>query len=444
MNRILGIELRRSAALGTLLVLLVAGAGLLYAAPGRWASGWMALAMTQREYTVLLWPLALAAGAWQGRREHRTKVGELFATAPRPHAQRMLPVMLALAVAAAGAYAAVALVAVPWIADTANYLPAQVFVVTAVGALALVAAVWLGLAVGRLMPHLATAPALAVAGIGLLMVIPVLARDREWISLVFSPMYGMGRYTAYQTVGGRVSAAQALWLAALAGAAVVLAMAANRRWRAAAALPAALGAVVALVVIPHDENVANPVDPVAQEQVCADGTPQVCVARVHAGLLGEFTVPARQALGLLAKLPDPPTAVHEDTTTYFPPRSPRPEPGVVLADVSTGADGRLAGKQLLVLDIVQAGLVNLACENGGDSAVERAAAYWLLGREPVPATEVDPSVVYESPEVHTEAVRLWRGLRQLDEREAAARVAAVRDAFHKCASVEGLLTRSAR
>ena len=35
----------------------------------------MPLCLTSREYLILLWPLALAAGAWQGRREHRAKVG---------------------------------------------------------------------------------------------------------------------------------------------------------------------------------------------------------------------------------------------------------------------------------------------------------------------------------------------------------------------------------
>ena len=444
MSRVLGIELRRSAALGALLVLLVAGAGLLYAAPGRWASGWMSLAMAQREYTVLLWPLALAAGAWQGRREHRAKVGELFASAPRPHAQRMVPILIALAVAAVGAYVAVAAVAVPWIADTASYLPAEVFVVGAVGALALVAAVWLGLAVGRLVPHLATAPALAVAGIGLLMVVPVAAGSREWLSLVFSPMYGMGQYTDYQTVDNRVSVAQTVWLAALGVAALVLAMAGSRRTRTAALLPAVLGAAVAIAVVPRGEHVANPVDPVAQELVCADDTPRVCVSRVHAKRLGEFTPLARQALGLLAKLPDPPTAVHEDTTTYFPPRSPAAAPGVVLVTVNTGTDGRLARKQLLVLDVLRGSFANRTCEQGVDTAVERAASYWLLGREPLPETEVDPSVTYESPEVHTEAVRLWRGLRELSEQEAAARVSAVRRTAQSCGDIAGLLTRSAR
>ena len=80
MSRVLGFELRRSAALGAALILLVAGVVLLFATPGRWSAGWMPLAMTQREDLTLLVPLALAAGAWQGRREHH--VAQQFA-APR-------------------------------------------------------------------------------------------------------------------------------------------------------------------------------------------------------------------------------------------------------------------------------------------------------------------------------------------------------------------------
>ncbi|MEU4221834.1 hypothetical protein AB0F10_41635, partial [Actinoplanes sp. NPDC026623] len=159
MNRILGIELRRSAAAGTALILLLAGAAILYAAPARWSAGWMPLAMTQRAYLVLLWPLALAAGAWQARREHRSNVTELFATTPRPRAQRVVPTLGALCIAVVGAYLAMVAAGAPWIAGTARYLPPAALAVVAVGALALVAAAWLGLAVGRLLASAVSAPA---------------------------------------------------------------------------------------------------------------------------------------------------------------------------------------------------------------------------------------------------------------------------------------------
>ncbi|GLH96278.1 MFS transporter [Phytohabitans aurantiacus] len=438
MRRILGIELRRSAAVGAVLILVLAGAVLLYAAPQRWSTGWMSLAMAQREYLVLLWPLALAAGAWQARREHRSKVAELFASTARPRAQRMMPTLGAMGVAVVCAYLAMIAVGVPWIIGTAGYLPATAFVIAAVGGLAMVAAAWLGLAIGRLLPSPVTAPALAVAGIGLLMALS--AGQREWLSLVFSPMYGMGQYTDYQTVYGRVSAAQAVWLAALAGTAALLLASGGWRGRVAALLPAVLGAVVAIVLIPRDDEfVAHPVDPVAQELVCADNAPRVCVSRVHAGLLPEVTPLAEQALAMLAKLPDPPTTVHEDTTTYYPDTSPPRRADVVLVNVRVDKYGHLAHKATVLPAMLYAAGANThGCVGASSTPVARAAGYWLMGREPV-AEYAD-----EEAEVNAEAVTLWRGLRSLPESEAAARVAAVRRAALACEDLDGLLSRSAR
>jgi hypothetical protein len=440
MSRLLRIELRRSAAVGTVLMLLLAGAVLLYAAPKRWASGWMSLAMTQREYLVLLWPLALAAGAWQARREHRSNVAELFASTARPRAQRMVPILGAMGVAVVCAYLAMVAVAVPWIIGTARYLPAMAFVVPAVGALAVVAAAWLGLAVGRLVPSLVTAPALAVAGIGLLMVIPVAVRRREWLALVFSPMYGMGQYTDYQTVYGWVSAAQAVWLAALAVTGAVLLASGSWRTRVAALLPAVLGAAVAIMVVPRDDGfVANPVDPVAQEQVCAEGSPRVCVSRVHSGLLPEATPLARQALAMLAKLPNAPTTVHEDTTTYYPDTSPPRQADVVLISIRVDKNGHLARQAAVLPEMLYAAGANThGCGGSASTSVARAAGYWLMGREPVAEYADEPA------EDNAQAVTLWQGLQRLPEKEAAARVAAVRKAAMACEDLDGLLTRSAR
>jgi len=441
MSRILGIELRRSAAAGAVLMLLLAGVILLYVAPQRWSPGWMSVVMIQREYLVLLWPLALAVGAWQSRREHRSNVAELFASTARPRAQRMMPTLGALAIAVTCAYLATVAAVVPWIIGTARYLPATAFVIAAVGALAMIAAAWLGLAFGRLLPHVVTAPALAVAGIGLLMVIPVAVRHREWLALIFSPMFGMGQYTDYQTVYGRVSAAQAIWLAALAGAGAVLLASGSWRTRVAALLPAILGASLAIMVIPRDDKfVATPVDPVAQEQVCAEGSPQVCVSRVHSGLLPEAAPVARQALALLAKLPDPPTTVHEDTTTYYPATSPPRQAEVVLMRITVDEHGHLADKAHILHEMVTTLGANTDGCRGTSSSVPvmRAAGYWLLGREP--ATD-DPE---EPPEVNAEAVKLWQGLRSLPEKEVAARVSTVRRAAMACEDLGGLLTGRAQ
>ncbi|MEU7909382.1 hypothetical protein [Actinoplanes sp. NPDC049118] len=440
MSRILGIELRRSSAAGTALLLLLVGAAILYAAPERWSAGWMPLAMIQREYLVLLWPLALAAGAWQARREHRSNVAELFASTARPRAQRMVPTLGAMGIAVVCAYLTMVAAGAPWIAGTARYLPAAAVAVAAVGALALVAAAWLGLAIGRLMPSLVTAPALAVAGIGLLMVIPVAVRRTEWLALVFSPMYGMGQYTDYQTVYGRVSAAQAIWLAALAVTAAALLASDGWRTRLVALLPAVLGAALAMTVVPRDDEfVSHPVDPVAQEQVCAEGSPRVCVSRVHAGLLPEVVPSARRAMTMLAKLPDAPTQAHEDTTTFYPDTSPTRRADTVLIPVRVDSAGHLASGARIIPEMVYAAGANTrGCQEAPSTDVARAAGAWLTGEEPVAEHSDEPA------EVNAAAVTLWQGLRQLPEDEAAARVAAVRRAALACEDVDGLLSRSAR
>ncbi|RZU54068.1 hypothetical protein EV385_6005 [Krasilnikovia cinnamomea] len=439
MSRVLRIELRRSVAFGAVLTLLLGGAVLLYAAPQRWSAGWMALAMTQRQYLVLLWPSALAAGAWQARREHRANVAELFASTARPPALRALPVLGALAIAAAGGYLAAAAVAVPWIIDTASYLPAASFAVAAVGVVSLVAAAWLGLALGRLLPSPFTAPAAAVAGMGLLLTIPALFRDREWLTMLFSPMYGMGQYTDYQTVDGRVSAAQAIWLAALAVAGGLLVAAGNRRARLVALLPLALGAGLGLLVIPRGADFPrNPVDPAAQELVCRPGTPRVCVSRVHEALLPEVVPLAQRALTTLAKLPDAPTSAQEDLTTYFGDPPPPPGPDIVPIPVHFGSDGHLAAGDDVLRRILNGFVgLNYSCPGGHDTPVIRAAVSWLTGREPVAEPE-------EPAEYHPRAVTLWQGLRRLPEAEAAARVAAVRKAAMTCADTDGLLNGGSR
>ncbi|RGC68176.1 hypothetical protein C5N14_14755 [Micromonospora sp. MW-13] len=440
MSHILGIELRRSAALGTALTLLVVGVVLLFFAEGiGFATGWMQLAMTQRLYLAVLWPLALAAGAWQARREHRSNVAELFASTPRPVAQRTAPTLGAMAVAVVCGYLAMGLAGGLWIIGTAEYLPVSVFVVMAVGGLALIAAAWLGLAVGRLLPSPATAPALGVAGMALLLLIPAATRPKGWLALVFSPIYEMNKPGAYSTVPGRVSVAQAIWLTALAVCAVLLFASSGWRIRVAALLPVVAGAALAITVMPHQNRfVFDAIDPVAQELVCAEDEPRVCVSRVHSGLLSEVAPRAREGLAILAKLPDAPTRVHEDTTTYFPDVYPRWNKDVVLLRIEAGPNGHLDNEAGVPAGVVSGAFTGPpGCEKSASLAETLAAAHWLIGREPVADDSYDPADI-------AEAVQLWRDLRGLPAGEADARVRALRQAAVTCSVGDGLLSRSTR
>ncbi|MDT5040369.1 MAG: hypothetical protein QOE51_1354 [Actinoplanes sp.] len=447
MNRILGIELRRSAALGSALVLLVVGCLLLFFAEGvGFATGWLQLAMTQRLYLAILWPLALAAGAWQARREHRSNVAELFASTARPRTHPIVATLGAMTIAVVGGYLAMGIAGGLWIIGTARYLPVSVFAVTAVGGLALIAAVWLGLAIGRLLPSARTAPALAVAGLGLLLMLPAATRPRGWLALVFSPIYEMNMPHAYQAVPNRASVAQAVWLAALAVTAVTLLASSGWRTRVAALLPAVLGAALAITVMPHqDRVVVNAVDPAARELVCAKDEPRVCVSRVHSGLLPEVVVPAREALTILAKLPNAPTQVHEDTTTYLPDFSPPWHEDVVLLYVNVGQNGHLdkTGMQEAIVSAAFASPAKCMASNVTGWDKELAAAYWLIGREPAASGPKDPTVApgYDST-VIAKAVQLWQMLRGLPDNEAKARVAALRQAAGNCSAGEQLSSPS--
>jgi hypothetical protein len=427
-SRVFGIELRRSAALGSALILLVAGALLLFFADrAAFTTGWMQLAMTQRLYLAVLWPLALAAGAWQARREHRSNVAELFASTPRPRAHRTAPTLGAMAVGVVAGYLAMGIAGGGWIAGTARYLPAAVFAVVAVGLLALIAAVWLGLAAGRLLPSPATAPALGIAGLGLLLLIPGATRPHGWLALVFSPIYEMNLPGAYTTVPGRASVAQAIWLAALAVAAVLLFASGGWRLRVAALPPVVLGAALAIAAMPRDNRyVLDAVDPVARELVCAHDDPRLCVGRVHSGLLDEVAPPAREALTVLAKLPSPPTRVHEDTTTYVPTVYPPWQDDVVLLRVDAGPDGHLADRDGVLAEVVAGAFASRGdCDHFAGPDEKVAAAYWLIGREP------------SAPD----AAALWRSLRQLPGAEAQARVVALRRAALSCTVENGQLSR---
>ncbi|WP_431928099.1 hypothetical protein [Micromonospora wenchangensis] len=443
---VMGIELRRSAALGAALITVVVGVGALYVATGRWSTGWMALALAIREYLLLLWPLALAAGAWQGRREHRAKVGELFATTARPHPARMLPVLGTMALTLAVAYLVVTAAGIAWIVTTASYLPLLNFVVvTAVGALSLVAAAWLGLGIGRLLPALVTAPALAVGGV--LLVFFATISPPERLAAAISPAHGSGGFHDYQTIDNRVSGALAISMITLAFTGLLLFVADGWRLRAMAVLPVLLGVGVATAILPNDRDVLTwPVDPVARELVCTRDTPTVCVSRVHANVLDTITPPARQGLAALAKLPDAPTVVHEDTRTIgYRREQPAAPDGVVTVEVRIDKRGRLAHPDVVVLEVVK-GLgvpYDYDCQNRNET-VERAAAYWLMGREPRSEVGLVPGMIEEDPAITTDARTLWQGLRALPEAEAVARVTAVRDAVRACRDTEGLLSRSAR
>jgi hypothetical protein len=157
---------------------------------------------------------------------------------------------------------------------------------------------------------------------------------------------------------------------------------------------------------------------------------------MHAGLLPEVTPLARQGLAMLAKLPDAPTAAAENTNTFLDEHAQPYRSDTVLFSVDVGSNGHLKDKDFLPRMLNAAGASAYACPDGLSRPVSRAAAYWLMEREP-------PDDPEEPAEVNAQTRTLWQGLRELPEREAAARVAAVRTAALACKDLDGLLTRNA-
>jgi hypothetical protein len=185
-----------------------------------------------------------------------------------------------------------------------------------------------------------------------------------------------------------------LWFAAVAATGLLLFAASRPAVRALAVVPAALGLAVALPLFPTGgyEGALHP-DRVAMSLVCDDAGPQVCMTKVHSGMLPDVTGPAREALALIAtKLPDAPTrAVESDRSTNYVRPGTMPDPRRYGADTlvfrapNYGRTGR-ADLDSSYIELLLAGPWDLPC-GGANEPVKRevwlaqeVATAWLLGR----------------------------------------------------------------
>ncbi|MFG1914081.1 hypothetical protein [Micromonospora sp. NPDC048898] len=444
-GRILRIELRRSAALGVGLLLLVTGVPLLLTSTLFFAGRWMQLAVIARSMLVVLLPLALAGGAWLGRRDARNRVDELFTSTARPRWHRTTVTASALAITVVAAYTLLCLIATGWVVPTAHYFPSAAIVVAAVGVPALIAAGWLGMAAGRAAPRVITAPVIAVAGFALLGLLPELMSQPAPDAPVFLPEPSalllvpvISGLDDFQTIMPRVSALQTLWLVALAATGLLLLGTVRRRATALAVLPAVLGAAVAVPLLPvGGTRGAAVVDPVAIELVCDNAGPQVCVTRVHAELLPAVVGPARQALAMMAaKLPNAPVrAVQTQQVTYWARLDPSTAPAPHSADTvvfDTPTIDRL-GRADMSGDYFLPSLLEAAWQQecadqsvqGDEYRARIVAAAWLTGRPPAPQPGWDPTEMEG-------LVNAYQALVSLPEAEQRRRMAAAREAALAC------------
>ncbi len=443
--RILRIELRRSVALWAALLIAGVGVFLLVVTNPPYGS-WMELVIFQRDIMQLTWPLALAAGAWQGSRERRSRVEELFSTTPRRRRWRVVPVALAMAIAAIASYLVMFAASAGHLRHVDGYFPLGAVPLIALGALAMVAAAWLGLAIGTLLPSPLTAPMLAVIGFFGLALSPMVVAQNSGdpgIFLLFPYLQGPrdGGF-AVQMLSARANLSQALWLAALAATGFALFAASRPSTRAAALLPVLLGAAIAIPAMPSHLSVAWIEDRHATEVVCTDDQPTVCIARLHSFALDHVAGPARQALAILAaKLPPAPDRVVVQSVDDRGSEGPR-RSDTLVARISFFDDAtELSHEDLLWTMLNGAGVQ--PCEqlmgpreepDAGYQAARLVAAAWLLDRDLPPPATGNEDKDSEAALAH----QALAALRSLPTDEQRTRVAALRDAERTCATGDRL------
>ncbi|UOX88334.1 hypothetical protein MUY14_42740 [Amycolatopsis sp. FBCC-B4732] len=394
---ILRTELRRSIAPWAGLALVVVALGFLFLLSGPWwkaPASWTAHSTTAalwlRFLLVFLWPIVVGAGAIQGMRDSRSGVVELLATTSRPGWQRAARPAGAVGGLSVAGYLVVFAVGAVEILAHGGFFSLGFLPVLLVGSLGVLAGSWLGLAVGRLLPHPLAAPGAAV----LAFVLTVLC----WMSLesglepVLPTRVGPLAPSLAEPRGEMVTTTVALdlgqggWFLGLAVTSFLLLSARSVRARLLGLLPLVAGAAVALPLFPAVPADALTTDSVAGRKVC-DGP--ICVSELHRDRLAALRGPGREALAMLAKLPDPPTRIEEQVR---PPSvtGPAPrDPHVVSLDFQRNDLLLTAGADDLRLAVLTGAGVP-SCEPPSHSSVPdqaaRAigAAYFTGKLEPLP------------------------------------------------------------
>lgn len=397
-RRVLRTELLRGAAPLAAVAFAGASAAMLMNETEDWVGRWLPFAEYARVTLIVLVPLAVAGGAWQGGREHRRRMADQLVSAARP---RWQPVVLAWAAVTLGMVAGLVLAwgaAAAFIAPVASHHNGAWLLTLTVALAGIAAASALGVAVGRLVSIRLVAPLaglLTYAGIG------VVIYEDHWRGVMLAPSLGYsGQGTTSLAVGLQLW--QLLWLGALTATLLVLATA-RRRWLAA--VPGAIAAIAAVSIAAWPLDERREPDVAAAELVCTtDGGPEVCLARVNAFLLDDAAPPMRERLARWDGIAGGFDRVVDRTPWYDVGRVDVPS-GTVVVDVArfiswnarfAETDGYGYG---LAEDFGWAphALVLEACEldwvgdEPYDAAME-AVAWWARGGEPTAA------VVFEDAE----------------------------------------------
>ncbi|WP_410628253.1 hypothetical protein [Amycolatopsis sp. cmx-8-4] len=431
------IELRRSIAPWAGLALVVVALGYLFLlsgpwwkVPAPWTGNTTTTALWLRFLLVFLWPIAVGAGAIQGMRDSRSGVVELLSTTSRPGWHRALRLAGAVGALSALGFVLVFGVGLAEVLGHGGFVSASFLPVLFVGLLAIVAGSWVGLAIGRLLPHPLTAPALAV----LTLVVSVLAWASGGLSLSYS-RFGLLAPTleeprgALVTTSTSVDLGQTAWFLGLALTGFLLLAANSARARVLGLLPVVAGAAIALPVFPASADGLVAADSIAAQKLC-DGP--ICVSRAHEDRLAALAGPGREALAMLAKLPGAPTRIEEQTAPNSVAGRPARDSGVVYLDFQINDELLTADASALRVAVLSgAGLPACMPPSYGDLSDMGgrmiAAAYFTGELKPLPE--------YGGSWFRQESGRLeqvWQKFRALPADVRFARVAALRQVLLTC------------
>jgi hypothetical protein len=436
---VLRLEVRRSAArlaaaLSLPLVFLVFGV------PGQ---GLRVVLDDARTELLLLVALALGLGAWQARRDRRSRMVDLLATTARPSWLRRLHIALPLGLGAMTGFLAVFAGLVGYGVATGVYVPPLLVPPAVAAALALAAGVWLGAAIGRALPLVWVPPLIVVAGLVGMTTLAIVT-DPEGRPGGLSPgawllnPSGTEGFDEFETLTTAVQVAQVWWMVALAAACLVLFVAAGFV-RLLAVVPIGLGAVVAGTLLPTYLHEGVTLDRGALALVCTDDEPLVCARRVHPRLVDQLREPGREALAILAaELPQAPTRVVQrySTNDSRPPPLERPV-DVLYVEVFPGVSGTLDVSERDLLWTLLMGAGTPICEDALNSstferynAARLVAAAWLLEEPPLAPSDPDGYWGWLPPtSISTPA---YEALLALPADEQRSRVAALRAAELEC------------
>ncbi|MFD5827440.1 hypothetical protein [Lentzea sp. NPDC060358] len=447
----LRIELRRSTALWAGLVVLVSGTGMLWLVTSEnaaWKGNSTSALLAFRVPVAYVWALVVGLAVFQGMRDSRARVTELFTSTSRPGWVRLGTLATAVAgvVAVAAALLSAGLVAIVVLGGgfvSTGFVPLMLTVV-----LALASSVLLGLALGRLLPHPLTVP---VALVATFMVATAAGRALE-VQAPGDPISRLALLTPVfdppdsdlVTTSTSVDVGQAVWFAGLGVTAFLVLVARTWAGRLAALVPAGLAVALAVSILPAKYSDLLVTDSIAGRLVC-DGP--VCVSRVHEASLPVAAAAGKEALAKLAVLPGAPTNVHEDTSAMSHlVAAPRSGEIVLLSSqgIYSVTEGyrrplELEPGQIRLELFAGAGVAPCAAPNSFNfqEGIVRyvTAGYFNGGLAELPT---DPHT-WRNTRTRAEIDTAWQAFRAQPAREQLDRVAKARQMLLKCEDPEAVL-----